>query len=123
MDPVSKARQEESHKSGKNLGRRPPPPEAHRFKPGAEWRGNAGGRPKRKHFTEMYEKILNDPEKQKAIAHQIFKTMSTKGMAGVLERREAAERVEGKVADTVDLNVTGRITLEQVLEAKKRANK
>jgi len=44
-------------------------------------------------------------------------------MAGVLLIREMTERDEGKVADIVDMNVTGNITLEQVLEARKKAKK
>jgi hypothetical protein len=44
-------------------------------------------------------------------------------MAGVLLIREMTERDEGKVADVVDMNVSGTLSLEQVLEARKKAKK
>jgi hypothetical protein len=44
-------------------------------------------------------------------------------MAKVLMLREMAERTEGKVTQEVDMNVNGTITLEQVLEARKKADK
>ena len=47
--------------------------------------------------------------------------MTTKGMAGVLERGRAAERLEGKVVNSMEVNLSGKLTLEQVLEARKRA--
>jgi hypothetical protein len=37
--------------------------------------------------------------------------------------REMAERTEGKVAQLIDMEVSGNITLEQVAEARKRAGK
>lgn len=72
-------------------------------------------------FFLMILGYLSDPQLREAIEAQIFRTMKSKGMAGVLERSKVAERLEGKVATTLDLNVIGKITLEQVLEARKRA--
>jgi hypothetical protein len=115
MDPISKVRiAENSAETGKKRVGRPYPKGTS---------GNPGGRPKKKPITEIYEELFNDPKNRKAIKEQVFSTMSTKGMAGVLERREAAERLEGKVSESVDVNVTGRITLEQVLAARKKAGK
>jgi hypothetical protein len=47
--------------------------------------------------------------------------MSTRGIAAMLLVREAADRLEGKAAGGVEASV--RVTLEQVLEARKRAGK
>lgn len=112
MDPVSKARNEAPMVPGK---------------PGRPWpkgvSGNPHGRPPgKKPLTEIYEEILQDPSTRDAVKQQIITTMTAKGMAGVLERREAAERLEGRVAQTVEMNVSGKITLEQVLEAEQRAD-
>lgn len=85
--------------------------------------GNPAGRPKTTPLTRMYEEIYNDEKAFQAIKEQSFKTMSSKGMAGVLERREAAERLEGKVALKVEGNLELNLTLEQVLEAKERIGK
>ena len=41
-------------------------------------------------------------------------------MAGVLLIREMSERDEGKVADVVDMNVTGTVVLAQVIEERRR---
>jgi hypothetical protein len=65
-----------------------------RFKPGAEWKGNAGGRPKRKPLTEALEAIYANPKEAmaaaKAMARKIRKG-DTKAFA------EVADRIEGKV--------------------------
>jgi hypothetical protein len=71
----------------------------------------------------MFEQVLNKSNNRKEIAEAIMATLTSKGMAKVLMLREMAERTEGKVADVVDMNVTGKLTLEQVLEAKKKAEK
>ena len=88
--------------------------------------GNPGGlpgRPRTRWISEIYEEILTDPETRADVKRQIIQTMCSKGMAGVLERREAAERTEGKVTQVVDMEVSGKLTLEQVLEARKKAGK
>ena len=112
MDPVSKAQAE---KPKKRVVGRP-------FPKGVS--GNPKGRPPGPQpWKELYTEIIADPKVRAAVKQQIISTMTTKGMAGVLERREAAERVEGKVAQEVNMAVTGKLTLEQVLNAKKKAGK
>jgi hypothetical protein len=71
----------------------------------------------------LYEEVITDPAVREAVKQQIISTMTSRGMAGVLERREAADRVDGKVTQSVAMEVTGKLTLEQVLEARKRAGK
>lgn len=114
MDPVSKAQASGiSEKSKANL--RP-------WKKGQS--GNVSGRPKKNHVTRMFEKILANPSKRKEIAESVMNTLTSKGMAKVLMLREIAERTEGKVVETVEMNVTGRVELAEVIERrrKKRAD-
>lgn len=101
MDPVSKARSEQQKNNGKKLlggvtGKG--------FKPGQS--GNPGGRPKSKPLTEIYQEIYSDPKIREKVKKQIIATMTRKGMAGVLERRESADRIEGKVAQEAEVAVT-----------------
>jgi hypothetical protein len=86
--------------------------------------GNPGGRPRKTVLTEIYQEIFDDPDCREKIKQQVLRTMASKGMAGVLERREAGERTEGKVVAVVDMNVTGTFQLSSVIEErrKKRGN-
>lgn len=108
MDPISKAQLRE--KRLKNL--RP-------FRPGQS--GNPSGRPRTPHLTNIYDDIMTSAKNRREIEKAIFKQLTSGGMAAVLLLREIAERLEGRVKDTVEMNVSGSITLEQVLEARKKA--
>lgn len=114
MDPVSKAQSSTGYSEKQRANLRP-------FKKGQS--GNPSGRPKKNHVTKMYEQLLANPENRKEIKAAILKTLTGGRMSGVLQLREVAERTEGKVADVVDMNVSGSITLEMVLEARKKAGK
>lgn len=84
--------------------------------------GNPRGRPPGPNpATEMYKEIYADPDVRERVKQEIIRTMTSKGMAGVLERREAAERVEGKVVQQVAMDIHATLTLEEVLAAKQRA--
>ncbi len=50
----------------------------------------------------------------------MIRTMTTKGMAGVLERREAADRTEGKVLDEIQITDLRDLSDEE-LEARLKA--
>lgn len=106
MDPVSKNRATEISEKYPNL--RPWPKGVS---------GNPGGRPKKPRITEIYEEIYDDPEFRKAIKKQMLQTMTSAGMAGVLERREAADRLEGRVVQPMEMNVN--VTLSERLERAK----
>ena len=114
MDPVSRAQNDSGISEKQRANLRP-------------WRkgqsGNPSGRPKKNHVTKMYEQLLANPQNRKDIKESILKTLTGGRMSAVLQLREVAERTEGKVADIVDMNVSGSITLEQVLEARKKAKK
>ena len=118
MDPVSKASFVQNNEPyNKKLGGQ----SGKGFMPGKS--GNPGGRPLKKPITEIYEEVFNDPAAREAIKQQVIRTMSDRGMAGVLERDKAADRLEGKVAQKSIIEATVTLTLEQVLEAKKKAGK
>lgn len=106
--------------TSKSTRKLPPAMEANKWKPGQT--GNAGGRPKKKPITEIFERIMNDPtmvaEFEKAISNSIKKG----GMAGVMYVREAADRLEGKVTQPIEANVTVNLA-EAIAEARKRAGK
>lgn len=116
MDPVSKARK--GVDSSEKTTKRPGGVTGKGFMPGQS--GNPGGR-KKKLVTEMYDEILADPKVRERIKQQIIKTMTTKGMAGVLERREAADRTEGKTPDEV--RISYRDMTDEELEEKLKALK
>lgn len=116
MDPVSKA-QESGNKYAELQNRT----KRGRWVKGQS--GNPGGRPKKLHITKMYEKLLAKSDNRNEISESLMKILTGSRMASVLLLREMAERTEGKVVQEVDMQVSGKISLEQVLEAKKKAGK
>lgn len=121
MDPVSKAQHLDvaNNKKTRMLGGIT----GKGFMPGKS--GNPSGRPKKKPISEIYEELLDDPKAREEIKKRIFQTMKGKGMAGVLERREAADRIEGKVpqgvevAGEINLTLSGRLEKARERKAKK----
>lgn len=107
--------------SGKRVIGRP-------FKPGAEWTGNAGGRPKKKWLTELAEELLeeicsDDSQRQEFKAALKGKLLS-KGVVSAMTLDKMWERTEGKVPQ--DLNLGGEVTLnlaDAISQARKRAAK
>lgn len=97
-----------------------PAMEAKKWKPGQT--GNAGGRPKNKPITEMYERILQDPAAVKRLESAIKKALGKGQMAMVLQLREMTDRIEGKVTQPIEANVTVNLS-EAIAEARKRAGK
>lgn len=109
MDPVSRA--QNSGEQRKVVGRP--------FAKGQS--GNPGGRPKKLEITKIYERILRKSANRKEIEASVLDLLKGRRMASVLLLREMAERTEGKVAQEVE--ISGHLTLESVLEAKKKAAK
>jgi hypothetical protein len=67
--------------------------------------GNPHGRPKKERMiTKLCEEIME--ENRDEIKAQIIRSLTMKGMAGVLLFRELAERVEGKVTQGIELSGT-----------------
>src|ERR1700733_7089379 len=81
-----------------------PEMESRKWKPGQS--GNAGGRPKKKPITEMYERILNSPENIAAIEKATVAALRKGNMAMVLQLREMADRTEGKVTLPIEADVS-----------------
>lgn len=84
--------------------------------------GNPGGRPKKRPITELYERLLADPENVAAIEKAILATLRKRNMAMVLLLREITERVEGKVTQPIETQVKMNLA-ELIAEARKRAAK
>ena len=119
MDPVSKAQSSENKRL---LRGGHDPMIGVRFKPGVS--GNPGGRPKHS-ISKIYRDWLKKKRNREKIEQFLDDTIEGKSkMAGVLLIREMTERDEGKVIETVDVNLTGRLELASVIEQrrKKRGN-
>jgi hypothetical protein len=97
-----------------------PEMEACKWQPGQS--GNPGGRPKKKPITEMYEKMLEDPEFAAITEAAIRKAVSKGSMAMVLQLKEMTDRVEGKVTQPIEADVTVNLA-DAIAEARKRAGK
>jgi hypothetical protein len=81
------------------------------FMPGQS--GNISGRPKKKPFTEMFEKIASDPKKMAQVERAIFKGMISGQAVMVPLLKEIIGRLEGKVSQSIEHS--GRMTLEQLV--------
>lgn len=68
--------------------------------------GNPGGRPKKKPITELYEELLNDEATVNEIREAILRNIKCGKAAFVPLLREMADRVEGKVIQSIDANIT-----------------
>jgi hypothetical protein len=90
------------------------------FMPGES--GNPSGRPKRKPITELYERILNDPEALAELEQSVRKALKKGQMAMVLQLREMTDRVEGKVTQTIEADITVNLA-DAIAAARKRAGK
>lgn len=110
MDPVSRAQADPQN--------RPTRGKDTRFKPGVS--GNPGGRPKTTPVTNIFKELLEDAETRQLIKNRIRKTLTEKGMAGVLLLKEGTERIEGKLTEYVAVSDYRDMTDEE-LEAKLKA--
>lgn len=84
--------------------------------------GNPGGRPKKKPITEMYERILNNPEHLAAIEQATVNALKKGNMAFVLQLREVTDRIEGKVMQPIEADITVNLA-DAIAAARKRAAK
>jgi hypothetical protein len=117
MDPVSKAQLGDStgvsarQRSNANLKRYP-----------KGISGNPGGR-RKKPFQEIIDKFMEKKANREEIGSVMMDIVRSRRMASVLMLREIAERMDGKVVQPVEMGGNLTISLEQVLEAKKKAGK
>jgi hypothetical protein len=84
--------------------------------------GNPGGRPKKKPVTDLYDEILNDPEEIAKIRASVIKSLVKGNMAMVLQLREMTDRVEGKVTQPIEADITVNLA-DAIAEARKRAGR
>lgn len=98
------------------------PKEAEPYKWKAGESGNPSGRPKKKPVTEMYERILSDPKNLAAIEQATVKALLKGNMAMVLQLREMTDRVEGKVTQPIEADITVNLA-DAIAEARKRAGR
>jgi hypothetical protein len=91
----------------------------YKFKPGQS--GNPGGRPSKKPLTDLYNRILSDPKNIAAIEAAVTKVLLKGNMAMVLLLREIADRVEGKVMQPIEADITVNLA-DAIAAARKRAS-
>ena len=112
---------EQPHNTNENTKRSlPVEAEPYKWQPGQS--GNPGGRPKKKPITELYERILNDPANLDAIESAVNKALQRGNMAMVLQLKEMTDRIEGKVTQPIQADLTVNLA-DAIAEARKRAGK
>lgn len=75
-------------------------------------------------ITRIFEEIFENSDCTEAVKQQIMKTLTSKGMAGVLMLKEAAERIEGKVTQPMEVEGEIRVSVtEAMAKARERALK
>ena len=88
--------------------------------PGKPWpkgvSGNPKGRPKTKPITDIFRELFDSPEDRQQIKDNIAKTLKSKGMAGVILLERAADRLEGKVPDELEVRDLRELTDEEIDE-------
>jgi len=88
------------------------------FMPGQS--GNPSGRPKKKPITDLFEELMADPELVAGFKSAIVKSIMKGGMAGVMYMKEAADRLEGKVTQPMDVDMTMSTLSERMQKAAER---
>ena len=111
-----------------------------KFKAGAEWTGNASGRPKKRPITDEYFQILNEPIPEKlrkainaqlgvdllpngatwARAQAIRRVMDSLEVGGYQSSKEMREAIEGKAPLRLEIQGVQRqeTTLRVIFEKK-----
>lgn len=86
------------------------------FQPGQS--GNPGGRPKKTPITDLYQEILNDPANMETFKQAVIKAVNSGRMSSMFQLKEMAERVEGKVTQSLEVKTELRDMTEAELQAK-----
>jgi hypothetical protein len=112
-------RSPENRKQNRKKGL-PKEAEPFKFKPGQS--GNPGGRPKKTPLTDLYRELVDDPEVLDEIRNSVRQMVKSGRMVGMLQLKEMAERVEGKVKQQIEAEVTVNLA-DAIAAARKRAGK
>ena len=110
MDPVSRAQNSNPTAPRRVIGRP--------FQKGSS--GNPGGRPKKLYITKILEDYFKQKANRKDVELMIGNIFKGQKMASVLLLREAAERLEGKVSQEVDMNISGTIELAETIRQRRK---
>jgi hypothetical protein len=121
MDPISKAQAAETSQSKRTLRGGHSPYIGKRWPKGVS--GNPGGKRKKTPITKMLEEIFDSKTDASEIKDSMALTLKSGRMAGILLLKEAADRLEGRVQDNI--NVTGEINItlaETIAKRRKKAD-
>jgi hypothetical protein len=88
------------------------------FMPGQS--GNPAGKPKRKPITDLFDELMSDPELVAQFKTAIANSIKKGGMAGVMYMKEAADRLEGKVTQPIEADITMSSLSERMAKAAER---
>lgn len=92
--------------------------EPYKWQPGQS--GNPGGRPKRKPISELYERILDNPENIELFEKAVIKAVASGRMSSMFQLKEMADRTEGKVKDEADITLKGDVgTVLEAIRSRK----
>lgn len=109
---------EQENKQEKKKRSLPKEAQPYMWKPGQS--GNPGGRPVKKPITELFERIMNDPALVAKFEESITRSIMKGGMAGVMYVKEAADRIEGKVTQPIEADITVQNLANTISIARKR---
>jgi hypothetical protein len=98
-----------------------PDMEAVKWKPGQS--GNPGGRPAKKPMTEIYERLMQEPEFQASFEASIRAMVKSGRMVGQLQIKEMTDRIEGKVTQKIEADVSVMSLADAIAAARKRAGR
>ena len=97
----------------------------YQFKSGADWKGNASGRPRKTlltdAFEEMLEEKLNDPDERRRFIQAHWEKLLSKTVVSSMTLEKILDRTEGKVSQPVQ--VSGDLTVslsDEIRKARQR---
>lgn len=118
MDPVSKAQTSETSQGKRLLRGGHSPYIGKRWPKGVS--GNPGGRRKKPAVTKMFENIFDDKRLFNEIQDSMALTLKSGRMSAVLLLREAAERLEGKVTQPVEVDAHINVSLAAMIQERRK---
>lgn len=94
--------------------------------PGKPWvkgqSGNPSGRPKKSLLQRRVEEEFESEEFVEEALTAIKRTMTSAGMAGVLERKHWSDRVDGPVRQELDITGSVSLSLADAINKRRQAS-